>query len=199
VAGIQHYRHSEGGVRRSFNNVFIDVDPSPGRPADYATALLPSPTFRGPTDGNSFFQLGGDPNPLLRYLRYDLGDEHEADSFASLQAYYSGMSMKHPPSSHFEDSKALYPPGYEKNSIDVDPQFRRIAPDGVPQFDDDLCLQSDSMARQRGVILSDPNVGITDPLAPEGRPDIGCYQFGQPGLQVGVDGRRQFPEPSADA
>jgi hypothetical protein len=199
-AGIQHYRHSEGGVRRSFNNVFVDVGPSPDRPAEYATAFLPTPTFPGPTDGNSFFQSDGDPNPLLRYIGYDLGGHHHKfDSFANLQTYYSGMSTNHPPSSHFEDSKALYPPGYEKNSIDVDPQFQRIAPDGVPRFDDDLRLQSGSPASQHGVILSGPNVGITDPLAPEGRPDIGCYQFDQPGLQVGVDGRRQFPEPSADA
>jgi hypothetical protein len=46
-AGFQHYVSPEGGVRRSFNNIFVDVEPEPDREA-YATAFLPSPTFRGP-------------------------------------------------------------------------------------------------------------------------------------------------------
>jgi hypothetical protein len=194
-AGIQHYSSSEGGMRRSFNNVFVDVNPSPSRPLKYATAFLPLPMFPGPTDGNCFFQLGGDPNPLLRHVGYELDGHHDPNSFANLEAYYSGTGTGNQPSSHFTDSQALYPPGYEANSIDVDPQFQRIAPDGVPQFDDDLRLRF----RKQGVNLSDPNVGIDDPLAPQGNPDIGCYQFDQPGLQVGVDGRRHFPESSADA
>jgi hypothetical protein len=199
-AGIQHYNNSQGDVRRSFNNIFVDVDPSPNRPAGYATAFLPSPTFAGPTDGNCYFQLGGDPHPLLRHNGYGPVDQpRHPDLYPDLQAYYSGAGTENPPSSHFEDSQTLYPPGFEKNSIDVDPLFRRIAPDGVPQFDDDLRLRENSLARKQGVILSDPSVGIDDPLAPQGRPDIGCYAFDQPGLHVGVDGRRQFPEPPVDA
>ena len=79
------------------------------------------------------------------------------------------------PSSHFEDSKALYPPGFENSSIDLDPGFRRIDPTGVAQFDDDLRLRSDSPALGHGVVLAEPDVGIDDPFAPEGNPDIGCF------------------------
>jgi hypothetical protein len=121
-AGIQHYNNSQGDVRRSFNNIFVDVDPSPNRPAGYATAFLPSPTFAGPTDGNCYFQLGGDPHPLLRHNGYGPVDQpRHPDLYPDLQAYYSGAGTENPPSSHFEDSQTLYPPGFEKNSIDVDP------------------------------------------------------------------------------
>jgi hypothetical protein len=85
---------------------------------------------------------------------------------------------------HFEDSKVLYPP-------------LRIAPDGVPRFDDDLRLRQPSPARHSGLTLSDPNIGINDPLAvPLVPPDLGCYEFDGPGLDVGVDSRRRFPERS---
>jgi len=34
-----------------------------------------------------------------------------------------------------------------------------------------------------------------DPLASSiGNPDIGCYPYGSEPLQVGVDGRRRFPQ-----
>jgi hypothetical protein len=190
LAGIQHYRLSEGGMRRSFNNIFVDVDPDPKAGGDYATALLPSPTFLGPTDGNCFFQLSGEPRPLLRYLGYDIATTpFKFGSFTNLDALRGP-----PPSTYFTHSMTLYGPGYEANSIEGDPGFRLIAPDGIPQFNDDLRLRSDGRARQKGVVLED--VGIDDPLAPQGSPDIGCYEFDQPGLQVGVDGRRQFPENS---
>ena len=97
------------------------------------------------------------------------------------------------------DSKALYPPGFENSSIDLDPGFRRIDPTGVAQFDDDLRLAvPDSPALGQGVVLADPDVGIDDPFAPEGNPDIGCFGGPDPGLRVGVDGRRSFPASDAD-
>ena len=59
-AGFQHYVSKSGGVRRSFNNIFTDVEPAPDGP-DYSTAFLPVPTFRGPTDGNCMHQP---PSPM---------------------------------------------------------------------------------------------------------------------------------------
>lgn len=192
-AGFQHYVSAGGGVRRSFNNVFVDVEPAPDR-ASYSTAFLPAPTFRGPTDGNCLHQLGGDPQPLLQH------DPHPPSAgrfYADLDSYRSGSTTDAPtPSLHFQDSKAQYPPGFEADSIDVDPEFRRIDPAGVAEFDDDLRLRPDSSpARQHGVVLAGPDVGIDDPFAPPGNPDIGCFATDDLGLRVGVDDRRCFPEP----
>ena len=195
-AGIQHFNNSKGGVRRSFNNIFVDVTPSQSRPDGYATAFLPSPTFRGPTDGNCYYQRGSTGIPLLRNNGYDIdGQGHLSDTFASLAAYYTGTGARPTPSSHFENSKVLYPPGFESNSIDIDPLLRRFAADGAPQFDDDLRPREDSPARQHGLDLASPTIGIDDPLAPAGLPDMGYAQVAEPPLQVGVDGRRMFPEP----
>ena len=78
------------------------------------------------------------------------------DSFEILAAYRIGHGAK-PRAERaaltctYNDSKALYPPGFERNSIDDDPRFQRIAPDGVPQFDDDLRLRADSPARGKGL------------------------------------------------
>ena len=195
LAGFQHYvSPAPAGVRRSFNNIFVDVEPEPDRDA-YATAFLPDPTFRGATDGNCIHQLGGVQQPLLQHR------PHGAPAgrfYADLDKYRHGVPMDGLPSSHFEDSKALYPPGFENSSIDLDPGFRRIDPTGVAQFDDDLRLRSDSPALGQGVVLADPDVGIDDPFAPEGNPDIGCFGGPDPGLRVGVDGRRSFPASDAD-
>ena len=104
-----------------------------------------------------------------------------------------GQPPNNPPNAHHEHSKTIYPPGFEKNSREGDPLFHQVAPDGVPQFDDDLRLQDDSPARDHGVELD--TIEITDPLAPpDGQPDMGCYKFDTPGLEVGVDSRRRFPE-----
>jgi hypothetical protein len=75
----------------------------------------------------------------------------------------------------------------------------RIAADGIPQFDDDFRLPAGSPAAQRGVTLSNPDIAIDDPLAPPVAPDIGCYQTGQPGLDVGIDDRRRFPESTSNS
>jgi hypothetical protein len=195
LAGFQHYAHSLGGLRRSFNNIYIDVEPTPEAPG-YATTFLPAPAFHGPTDGNCMCQLGGATQPLLRHNPYDSqGERHYAD----LSRYQAGLTEEGLPGQHFEDSRAHYPPGFEAEGIDVDPQFRRIDPSGIVQFDDDLRLRSGSLAEQHGVILADPQIGIDDPSAPSGRPDMGCFSADDPGLRVGVDGRRRFPELPAEA
>jgi hypothetical protein len=195
-AGFQHYANSLGGLRRSFNNIYIDVEPTPAEPG-YATTFLPAPAFHGPTDGNCMCQLGGAIQPLLRHDPYDSESKHHSKNLSSYQA---GLTEEGTPCQHFEDSRDQYPPGFEAEGIDVDPQFRRIDPSGIVQFDDDLRLRAGSLAEQHGVILSDPQVGIDDPSAPPGRrPDIGCFSFDDPGLRVGVDGRRRFPELPAEA
>jgi hypothetical protein len=204
-AGFRHYRSSEGETRRALNNIFVDAGLSPDRPGGYATSLLPAPGFRGPTDANCYFQLfsaPGDVVPLLRHFGYPPDDPQEPfDSFKDLVAYRLGdgqnTAADAQPNKHFDNSKVLYPPGFEEDGIDLDPQLRRIAPDGVPQFDDDLRFAANSPARGKGRTLSDPEIGIDDPQAPAEAPDLGCYQFDeldQPGLRVGVDERRRFPE-----
>jgi hypothetical protein len=195
-AGIQHYRGDDDKdkTRRSFNNIFVDVTPSPIRPAHYASAFLPGPAFRGPTDANGYFQVPEQGIPVLRHLGYKIGGKtYKADEFATLDDYRSGIGV-HKPNQHHDHSKLAYPPGFEKNSIEDDPKFRRIAPDGVPQFDDDLRLGDGSLALERGRVLADSDVGIVDPLAQPGAPDLGCYQFEDQGLDVGVNGRRRYPE-----
>jgi hypothetical protein len=108
-----------------------------------------------------------------------------------LEDYRNGVGQD--PNSHHEHSQAIYPPGFEKNGREGDPLFHQIAPDGVPQFDDDLRLKGDSPARDHGIDLD--TIGITDPLAPpDGLPEMGCYESDTPGLDVGVDCRRHFPE-----
>jgi hypothetical protein len=195
LAGFQHYANSLGGQRRSFNNIYVDVEPVPDADG-YATTFLPEPAFRGPTDGNCVVQLGGVARPLLRHAKYE---SRPARTYQDLSAYQNGEAIEGPPSLHFEDSKVHYPPGFEAEGIDADPQFRQTDPSGFVSFDDDLLLRPGSPAEQHGVILANPDVGIDDPSAPPGRPDIGCYVADDPGLRVGVDGRRRFPEPPAES
>jgi hypothetical protein len=195
-AGIQHYRDSDpiNKTRRSFNNIFVDVTPSTDRREGYASAFLPAPTFHGPTDANCYHQITDEEIPVVRHLGYDLPAHQDAASFLTL-ADYRGENGP-PATSHFEDSQGQYPPGFEKNGVDDDPAFHRIEPDGVPQFDDDLRILA-GPAQGQGRVLSDPDVGIDDPLAPNGPPDLGCFQISEHadiGLDVGVDGRRRFPE-----
>jgi hypothetical protein len=101
---------------------------------------------------------------------------------SNLSCYRDGLTAEGIPGRHFEDSKDQYPPGFDAESIDVD----------------DLRLESGSPAEQHGVILADPQIGIDDPSAPPDRPDIGCFRADDPGLRVGVDGRRRFPELPAE-
>jgi hypothetical protein len=186
LAGYLHFRDSalDNGVRRSVNNIFVDVEPV-GADAGYATTVLPDPGFAGPTDANCYRQLGG--GPPVRHLGWAGG---VAQTYPSLDAYREGQ--------HFKASQAAYPPGFENSGTDKDPQFRSIAPDGSPSTDDDLRLRDGSPAAKAGLQLTGPPTGIIDPLAqPDGpAPDLGCYPPApnSPVLEVGVKGRRKFPQ-----
>jgi hypothetical protein len=145
LAGFLLFRESEEGnkVRRSANNIFVDVEPISADPA-YATAFLPDPEFAGPTDANCYHQLGGPPKSVVRHLRWAGG---QAKAYPSLDAYRADT--------HFVASQDAYPPGFEHQGIDADPRFRSIAPDGSPA-DDDLRLGDGSPAAAAGIPLTGP-------------------------------------------
>ncbi|MGZ5441679.1 MAG: hypothetical protein ACXW5U_26020 [Thermoanaerobaculia bacterium] len=127
-AGAQH-------PRRAFGNIFVAVNPDAA--SDRAIAILPSPDFPGPTDGNCYFRIGQATHPLLRML------EPVDTTFANLEAYRG--------SDFFTQSQAQHPPGYEASSIADDPLFRSIAADGVPSPGDDFRLRRGSPARAAGM------------------------------------------------
>ena len=52
--------------RRSFNNIFVAVNPDAD--SDRTITFLPLPAFPGPTDGNLYFRMGETTGPLFRYL-----------------------------------------------------------------------------------------------------------------------------------
>jgi Right handed beta helix region len=187
--------------RRSFNNILIAVNPDAD--SDIRFMYLPPPTFPGPTDGNCYFRIGMNTKPLFVFGAYKFQNVlHPGRTFKYLESVLEPDDALRPNSDLFQQSKTQYPPGYEANSIEDDPLFRRIAADGTPRSNDDLRLQSNSPARGKGIVLPS-ELKPLDPLAPlapsppfppsEPNPDIGCYQFGKPGLMVGVDGRRHFP------
>jgi len=200
-ASFMHYRstgeNSGNHRRRSFNNMFIAVNPDAD--SDVAITFIPPPSFPAPTDGNNYHRVGFKTNPLFRYLEYIFNGDPPcpngtppnlkcpAGSFESLDALWASRL--------FLQSKSQYPPGYEANSIAEDPQFRQFHPDGIPQATDDLRLSATSPALGRGVPLP-ADLHPLDTLAPadpDVRPDIGCYPYGSGPLQVGVDGRRSYP------
>lgn len=183
-ASFMHYRNTPitnplvDNSRRSFNNIFVAInsDSESDRPISH----IPPPLFPGPTDGNCYFRMGTATSHLFvtRMARPD-------DKFNNLEELWG--------SELFSQSKTVYPPGYEAASIEADPQFRRIESNGAFRFTDDLRLRNESPARNKGIILP-ADLQILDPLAsPQCKPDIGCYQFGEPGLHVGIDGRMRLP------
>ena len=206
VTSFQFYRHSPPlgpppplGPRRSFNNIFVDVEPAP-KEQDRATAYLP--TFvpgSWPTDGNCYFRVGAffenegpDLTGVLRHEAF-LPGFNSQQVYSSLAEYRAG-----PPGadSYFQQSKILYAPGYENSSIDVDPQFRGFDPSGLPNAGDDLRLARPGPAAGSGVILNEASVNppILDPGAPiNGSPDMGCFPQDGRRLEVGVDGLMTFP------
>jgi hypothetical protein len=182
---------------RSFNNLFVAINPSPT--FDHPITFLPSPSFPGPTDGNCYFRIGHTEADLFRFKKYTFPNEPnetKAGTFKDLEALRGDPNANPPipPSKFFLQSKTQYPPGYEAKSLAEDPLFRQLGGDGTPPFNsDDLRLREASPARGKGIQLP-AALRKLDPLAPaKGRPDIGCYAFDQPPLQVGVDGRRHFP------
>lgn len=179
--------------RRSFNNIFIAVNPN--QESDIPVTFIPPPTFPGPTDGNLYHRFGEHTAPAFKSLGYTL---HCVDFEA---AKYADLSELHA-SDLFEQSKAQYSPGYEANSLLIDPLFRKIAADGSFHPLDDFRLSEESQARSAGVALPPDLKALDDAVeAPDNPaalplpepPDIGCYRFGSEPLLVGVNGGRRFP------
>jgi hypothetical protein len=209
-AAFQLYRASiPVGPRRSFNNIVVDIDPLPSfqvRTTAFVPTFAPGPW---PSDGNCYFRIGSffdDAGPersgLLQHLDFDFGVVHfDPRFYQDLAQFRTEPQSPVDGPSYFVHSKSFYDPGYEGNSIDLDPQFRIFQPSGEWAADDDMRLRQNSPARKSGVILSAFPVSppIVDPLARLGdKPDMGCFQDDDD-LQVGVGGRIRSPlssEPS---
>ncbi|MGH8932033.1 MAG: right-handed parallel beta-helix repeat-containing protein [Egibacteraceae bacterium] len=186
-ASFLHYASTTGRHRRrSFNNVFVAVNPE--TEADRAITFVPSPAFPGPTDGNLYHRIGFAANDPFRHVGYRFqGQDFPGNgTFADLEELHNSVL--------FEQSKTQYPPGYEANSLLADPQVRRISADGRPRENDDLRLGETSPALAAGIRLPD-ELGDLDPFPPDtGNPDIGCYPRNAEPFRVGVDGCRSFPQ-----
>jgi hypothetical protein len=180
--------------RRSFNNVFVAVNTVPPRPKPIS--WLPNPTWPAATDGNCYFRTGEFPDgELFRHFAYSFpaeSPEVPGAGFPTLEALRGGGSPPLPPSTIFEHSTILRPPGYEASSIAEDPLFRHVPAlaDGSPE--DDFRLGPASPCRGGGVVLP-ADLRVLDGALPHERPDIGCFRSDAPPLSVGVDGHRTFP------
>ncbi len=185
-ASFLHYASTTGPHRRrSFNNLFVAVNPE--ATADRAITFVPSPGFPGPTDGNLYHRIGFAAKDPFRHVGYEFEGQNFPGNgtFADLPELQDSLL--------FEQSKTQYTPGYEKNSVLADPQFRRIGADGRSREDDDLRLSDTSPAHGAGIDLPD-DLDELDPVQPTtGNPDIGCYPRDAEPLQVGVDSRRFYP------
>jgi hypothetical protein len=172
-------------LRRSFNNIFVAVNPV--KASDVPITFIPPPSFPGPTDGNLYHRFGAATADAFRTVPYTFKCvDFRAPSFATLDVFRA--------SPMFEQSETQYPPGYEASGLLTDPHFRLINADGEPQPLDDLRLQPDSPARSAGVPLPPTSeTGRCPGDACRTSRDIGCYLFGSQPLQVGVNGRRRFP------
>jgi hypothetical protein len=195
TASYLHYRNLNGSHRRrSFNNIFVAVNPDAA--FDKPITLIPSPSFPAQTDGNAYHRIGQVTTPPYRYLE-DPRDvpppcEDEECYFDCLKECSDPLDPLYG-SLLFEQSQSQYTPGYEANSIERNPQFRQIRADGRWRVTDDLRLGDTSPAKARGVRLPD-DLDALDPFAPASdNPDIGCYPYGSGPLRVGVDGRKSYP------
>jgi len=83
----------------------------------------------------------------------------------------------------YEQSKAVYNPGFTTNAVLANPQFVKMETDGT--IENDYRLQSDSPAVNAGAALP---TDWPDPLRDQdgGRPDIGALPLGAPILQAGI-------------
>jgi hypothetical protein len=183
-AAYLHFRNTaDAHRRRSLNNIFVAVNPTPS--ADVAMTFLPQPDFPGTSDGNDYFRIGNATAPLLRYLTYSFGGvTYVGRNFQTLEELRSCP----PTRPLFCQSVNL-----EAHSLSVNPQFRKIGADGVFRSTDDLRLGDASPALAAGVPLP-ADLKPMDPFAPAtGAPDIGCCSRGSAPLKVGVDQRRSFP------
>jgi hypothetical protein len=187
-ASYLHYRTARSPHPfRSFNNVFVAVNPTPAE--DQAIAFLPPPSFAGPTDGNLYHRFGPAAVPPFAHLNYTFRCvDHRSGSFKDLDELHAGKL--------FKQSRSQYAPGYEASGLIADPLFSDIRPDGIPAALDDLRLKAGSPARGAGVALPSELQALDDSrgetrLQPDR--DIGCYRSGAEPLAVGVRGLRRFP------
>jgi hypothetical protein len=129
---------------RSFNNLFVAVNPQPK--ADITITFVPPPTVPGPTDGNLYHRIGHANTKPFRSLGYTLQNVcYPAAEFATLDELRN--------STLFKQSQTQYPPGYEAKSRLADPRFRQISDDGSWHALDDLRLRQRSPARGAGIKL----------------------------------------------
>lgn len=187
-ASYLHYRNLNGShSRRSFNNIFVAVDPDAA--SDRPITFVPSPSFPAQTDGNDYHRIGQATTPQYRYLQYSFGGQtFDKGTFGCL----AGCTDPLRGSLLFQQSKTQYALGYEANGIESDPQFQRIGDDGIFRTTDDLRLHSTSPARAAGITLP-ADLRALDGPPTRGAPDVGCYRFGSGPLRVGIDGRRSYP------
>ncbi|TWF80373.1 hypothetical protein FHX44_116316 [Pseudonocardia hierapolitana] len=180
--------------RRSFNNVFVAVNTVPPRPRP--TSWLPNPTWPAAADGNCYFRTGEFPDgELFRRFAYSfpgVADQVDGTGFPTLEALRGGGSPPLPPSTIFEHSTIVRPPGYEESSIAEDPHFRHVPAPADSSPDDDFRLGMESPCRGGGVVLT-ADLRVLDGALPREHPDIGCFRSHAPPLSVGVDGHRTFP------
>jgi hypothetical protein len=178
-ASFLHYRNTNPSPfpnyrRRSLNNIFIAVNLAEA--SEVPMAFLPPLTFPAITDGNDYFRIGSAKKKMFLLLEPCGLDKCEFIDLADLR-------------------RSCLPPQctFEINGKDRDPHFKDIAADGVLRSTDDLRLSSspNSTAIGGGAKLPE-DLYILDPFRSE-LPDIGCYPLGSAPLQVGVDGRRSYP------
>jgi hypothetical protein len=150
-------------MRRAFNNIFLAVNRTEA--SDIPIYYLPRLTDQAETDGNSFFRISHDTDALF------ISDG--AVKYADLSALPAGFP-------------------YEVHSIDVNPRLRRYwGPPNFPVAEDLRPVEQDP-AGTGGVLLPDQLAEIDGSVGAT-TSHIGCYAFGAPPLEVGVEGRRLFP------
>jgi hypothetical protein len=160
--------------RRAYNNIFLAINRTSAA-GHLPIAFLPKPEDQSETNGNCYYRIGHHSAPMFAVRKLkprfaDLADLYDSD--------YFGQSVIH------------HPPGFEADGIDLDPRLRRYWPPFELPGVEDLRLAESSPARHHGIPLQNLLPGL-DPATEA--PDIGCYPFESPPLEVGVDGRRHFP------
>jgi Protein of unknown function (DUF1565) len=187
----RHYANLRGSHRRrSFNNIFVDINP--GEPLNTGITRVPSPSFPAETDGNNYYRFGHATTRPYVYLRYEFDNQKFAGGdFGCLAGCGEKNSLRDSPL--FKQSKTQYAPGYEAQSIESNPRFRYLSVDGVITKGDDLRLDDDSLARQAGVVLPYQQLRSLDNALKDVTPDIGCYRSDGAPLRVGIEGRRSYP------
>ena len=191
-ASYLHYRNwADKHPRRSFNNIFVAVNPDADK-SDKPITFLPSALFPGPTDGNLYHRLGWRRRPVpVSGLQSPRCQKPIGGAF-DIQGGWPIAPRKRSSSMQSQDQ---YAPGYEAQGVAANPQFLRLG-SGRPfprfgQFGTSLM----SPARAAGIALPPDLLELdSQVVAPTGdAPDIGAYPFGGESLAVGVDGRKSYP------